>query len=60
MKVSVIVPAYNEVRTLAPCVRAALERNRGLDLEVLIVDDGSTDGTGESWPGAWRARRSRS
>ncbi len=41
MKVSVIIPAFNEDHTLAACVRAVYERNPGLDLEVIVVDDGS-------------------
>src|ERR1044071_4206255 len=44
---SIIVPVYNEVRT----VRAVLDRLVSIDLplprEILVVDDGSTDGTGD-------------
>jgi glycosyltransferase involved in cell wall biosynthesis len=43
--VSIIVPVYNEIRT----VRAVIDRLLAIDLpvarEILIVDDGSTDGT---------------
>jgi glycosyltransferase involved in cell wall biosynthesis len=42
---SIIVPVYNEVRT----VRAVVDRLLAIDLpaarEILVVDDGSTDGT---------------
>ena len=45
MKLSVIIPAYNESRTLKTCVEAVYARNPGLELEVIAVDDGSTDST---------------
>ena len=45
MKVSFIVPAYNEAATIGE----VLERVHalGLDSQVIVVDDGSTDGTAE-------------
>lgn len=46
MKLSVIVPAYNEVNTLPSLLNAV--RECGLpDLQIVVVDDASTDGTGE-------------
>ncbi|MDO5494511.1 MAG: glycosyltransferase family 2 protein [bacterium] len=42
--VSVVVPAYNEERVLVACVRSILASGYP-DLEVVIVDDGSTDAT---------------
>jgi len=42
--VSVVVPAHNAERYVAATVRSVLEQ-RGTDLEVLVVDDGSTDRT---------------
>jgi dolichol-phosphate mannosyltransferase len=47
--VSVIVPAYNEAKNLPILVgeiEAAMART-GLPYDLIIVDDGSTDGTGE-------------
>ncbi len=49
MKLSVIIPVYNEFETVEPAVKAVL----AIDLvdEVVIVDDGSTDGTLDLYPG---------
>jgi dolichol-phosphate mannosyltransferase len=41
----VIIPTYNERENLAHLVPAVLEKDDSLD--VLVVDDGSPDGTGE-------------
>jgi len=48
VKVSVLIPAYNEAKTIAACLEAVYGRNPGRDLEVIVVDDGSTDGTYEA------------
>jgi len=45
MKLSVIMPAYNEAGTIAEIVRRVLAVK--LPKELIIVDDGSTDGTRE-------------
>ncbi len=46
-RLSIIVPVYNEART----VRAVIDRLLTIELpvprEILVVDDGSTDGTGD-------------
>jgi len=44
--VSVIITAYNAERYIAACVRAALNQTCS-DIELLVLDDGSTDRTGE-------------
>jgi glycosyltransferase involved in cell wall biosynthesis len=46
MKVSVIVPAYNEERWIGECLDS-LARQSHPDFEVIVVDDSSTDRTGE-------------
>lgn len=46
MKLSVVMPAYNERRTIREIVAAVLAVDvPGVDRELVIVDDGSTDGT---------------
>ncbi len=44
--VSIVIPCYNEVVTLEKVIDAVLESPVG-SKEVIIVDDGSTDGTSE-------------
>lgn len=44
--ISVIVPAYNAERRLALCLDSILNQTF-VDFELLLVDDGSTDRTGE-------------
>ncbi|KAF0127093.1 MAG: family 2 glycosyl transferase [Elusimicrobia bacterium] len=55
MKVSIVIPAYNEMRTLP----AVLERLKALplDKEVVVVDDGSSDGSREWLDEAIAAKR---
>jgi glycosyltransferase involved in cell wall biosynthesis len=45
MKISVIIPAFNEVKTIKEIVRRVKATN--LASEIVIVDDGSVDGTRE-------------
>ena len=44
IKLSVVVPCYNEEMTLERCLRHVLEiQDDSLPLEIIIVDDSSTD-----------------
>jgi len=46
MKLIIQIPAYNEAQYLPAALRALPRRLRGVsEIEVLVVDDGSTDGT---------------
>lgn len=47
MKLSVLMPVYNESRTLATILKRVLDAPIDLDIEVLAVDDASTDGSWE-------------
>src|SRR5205823_2110447 len=43
--VSVLVPAFNEAAGIERCVTALARSRYGGDVQVIVVDDGSTDGT---------------
>ena len=45
-EVSLVVPTYNRLHAL-PASLASLLAEQGVDLEVIVVDDGSTDGTAD-------------
>ncbi len=44
MKLSIIIPAYNAAKYVERCVESILSQDFN-DLEILIVDDGSSDNT---------------
>lgn len=43
--VSVLVPAYNMENTIVACVESVLWQMCAMPVEVIVVDDGSTDST---------------
>ncbi len=53
MKLSVVIPCYNEVRTIDR-ILAAVRASPHRDQEIIVVDDGSTDGTRERISGELR------
>ena len=52
LQLSIIVPVYNEASTIAEVLSRVLEIELDLDRQIVVVDDGSTDGTRE-WLDAW-------
>jgi glycosyltransferase involved in cell wall biosynthesis len=44
--VSVLIPARNEERVIAASIESLLA-SRGIEIEIIVLDDGSTDGTAE-------------
>jgi cellulose synthase/poly-beta-1,6-N-acetylglucosamine synthase-like glycosyltransferase len=48
MKTSVVIPAYNEAQTLGDCLTSLVRQASGRqDIEIIVVDDGSTDNTAD-------------
>ena len=47
MKLSVVIPVYNEAKTLRTIVDAVRAADAGMEKELVLVDDCSTDGTAE-------------
>lgn len=46
-KLSIVIPTYNEKDNMEPLVERIFKALSGRDFDLLIVDDGSPDGTGE-------------
>lgn len=44
MKISIIIPVYNENKTISDCLSSLLKQSYN-DFEIIVVDDGSTDQT---------------
>lgn len=45
MKISVLIPTYNEERYILQTLKKVNDQKNKFDLEIIISDDGSTDGT---------------
>jgi len=65
LKITFITPCYNSVRTL-PTALESVRAQKGAEVEYIIVDGGSTDGTAElvadfakTFPCRWLSERDR-
>jgi len=47
MKLSIIIPVYNELKTVEKILRKTDAVKFKIEKEIIVVDDGSTDGSGE-------------
>ncbi len=47
MKLSIIIPVYNEKNTVDKIIRQVLNVELEMEKEIILIDDGSTDGTRE-------------
>lgn len=45
---SVLIPVLNEIETLRPALERLLKVDLGIALDIVVIDDGSTDGSVES------------
>ena len=45
MKISVIVPCYNEVKFIREIITKIKTKNKSLNIEIIVIDDASDDGT---------------
>jgi len=45
MKISVIVPCYNEVKFIREIITKIKSKNKSLNIEIIVIDDASDDGT---------------
>ena len=43
MNVSIIIVNYNTLHVLRPCLDSIIEQTFGIDYEIIVVDNGSTD-----------------
>jgi len=50
VKLSILMPVYNELATLDSAVKEVLNVDYPCETELIIVDDGSTDGTRDLYP----------
>jgi glycosyltransferase involved in cell wall biosynthesis len=44
-QVSVVIPVYNAIDHIEECLASVINQRTPFSLEVIVVDDGSTDGT---------------
>lgn len=51
MKLSVLMPVYNEAATIQVAVKRVLDVDYPCDMELVLVDDGSVDGTADRLAG---------
>ena len=47
VEASVVIPVYNRAKTIADAVKSALEQQTSFAYNVIVVDNHSTDGTGD-------------
>ena len=59
MKLSILMPVYNEAATIVTAVKRVLDVDYPCEMELILVDDGSVDGTREQLDGLSDPRLTR-
>ncbi|MBI2610145.1 glycosyltransferase family 2 protein [Candidatus Giovannonibacteria bacterium] len=47
LRVSLVIPAHNEEKYIANCLSAAIKNSRGRFFEIMVIDNASSDRTGD-------------
>ncbi len=50
MRLSIIIPVYNEVATLEELLRRVMAVDVGMERQIVLIDDASSDGTRDLYP----------
>lgn len=45
--ISIIIPVYNVEKYISECIKSIIEKNTLNEIEILLIDDGSTDSSGD-------------
>lgn len=48
MKLSIVILCWNDIKVIGDCLRSVYRATRAIDFEVIVPDNGSTDGSPES------------
>ena len=48
MRLSVIMPVHNRETLVGPALRSLLRQRDAADFDIIVIDDGSTDGSAEA------------
>ncbi|MBP9757911.1 MAG: glycosyltransferase family 2 protein [Candidatus Pacebacteria bacterium] len=62
MQIAIVIPAHNEADYIGPCIESVIRHGAGRFNEIVVVDNASTDGTGEvaaRFPGVRVVREDR-